>query len=156
MTQRTFRLIYALAALAFLVAGAAATRYVLARTALHECPFCQAAAPLQDWSRRTDLTPVKKERLSSLESSYQKGTNGLLSRLSEGQTRLCSLLETAPADSPTVDEQVDRVAAIRKEQDRLAAHHLLDVREVLTPDQRAGLFSAMKKGVCQPCELPGE
>lgn len=87
-------------------------------------------------SDKLNLSPEQEEIVTASRERLFEELRAMKGRLHEESDGLAELLAAAEVDPAAVSAQVDRVAAVRNEMQERLVKHLLDVRDVLEPDQR--------------------
>ncbi len=99
-----------------------------------------------------NLTDAQKDQISKLRTDFQTKMVDLKATLQKDKIALKAL---AQKDDLTRDEVISSVEAVNKAKNDIAiafANHLMDIREILTPEQRkiaqkhlSGMFMGMRK-----------
>jgi Spy/CpxP family protein refolding chaperone len=101
---------------------------------------------------KLNLTDAQKDQIAKLRTDFQTKMVDLKANLQKDQIALKALRNK---DDVTRDEVITSVEAVNKSKNAIAlawANHLMDIRNILTPEQRkiakkylAGMFMGMKK-----------
>ncbi len=103
------------------------------------------------WSNAIGLTKAQEEKLRPLEAALEKDIKGLQLKLAQERMSLCSLLRDDASDSKKLDDYVSRVGALESQQQRRVVEHLIEMRDILTTDQKDKFFNAIMQDICQGC-----
>jgi Spy/CpxP family protein refolding chaperone len=102
--------------------------------------------------KKLNLTDAQKDQISKLRTDFQTKMVDLRATLQKNTIALKALTKK---DDLTRDEVLSSVEAVNKAKNDIAiafANHLMDIREILTPEQRkiaqehlSGMFMGMRK-----------
>lgn len=117
----------------------------------------QALAPgsasVTQWTKGVKLTPEQKKKLEPLEASLKKDLDGLQLQLAKERMSICSIMREETQDTAKIVSYVSKVSALEGQQQRRVIQHLLDIRAILTPEQKDKFFAAIMHDVCENCRM---
>lgn len=111
----------------------------------------QGVVAAHAWAHTIGLSKEQEDRLKPLDASLEKDVKTLQLKLAQERMALCSLLRDGVSDSKELDDYVARVGALESQQQRRVVQHLIEMRNVLTPEQKDKFFNAIMQDICQGC-----
>lgn len=88
--------------------------------------------------RQKDLSPEQQQRMRAIMEADRSGLHTLFADLDAANTALAAkLLAPGPLDAASLQPEVDRISALRRQLMERGLKTALGVRAVLTPDQLA-------------------
>jgi len=97
-------------------------------------------------SWRETLTDSQKSQLEKLHLAMKKETSVLRAELGVKKTELKALAIKDNPDTQAIGRKTDEIMGIKKELMQKRISHLIEVRKVLTPEQRVSFDSALLSG----------
>lgn len=103
------------------------------------------------WAHSIGLTKEQEDKLEPLESALEKDINVLQMKLAQERMGLCSLIRNGGSNSKDIDDYVARVGLLESQQLKRVLHHLISMRDLLTPEQKNSFFDAVMRDICAGC-----
>jgi len=97
-------------------------------------------------SWKESLTEAQKSQLERLHLDMKKETGVLRAELGVKKAELKALTLRDNPDTQAIGRKTDEIMGIRKELMQKRINHLIEVRKVLTPEQRVSFDSAVMSG----------
>lgn len=104
----------------------------------HECRLKQS------W--KETLTDAQKSQLERLHLDMKKETSVLRAELGVKKAELKALTLRDNPDTQAIGRKTDEIMGIKKELMQKRVNHIIEVRKVLTPEQRVSFDSAVMSG----------
>lgn len=98
-------------------------------------------------SHLLDLSAEQESAIGKADPNFRGEAGELAAKLDAEQDRLAELLEDSGAARETVMAQVEKMMLAHNALERRVAEHILEVREHLSPQQRARLMGLMSERV---------
>src|SRR5262245_61986968 len=86
-----------------------------------------------------DLSQSQKDQIAKIRESHQKDMIDARADLQKAELEFRKLMRADDPDKGAINRQIDRMASIRADMMKTRVDQRLDVRDVLTPEQRAKL-----------------
>lgn len=96
-----------------------------------------------------NITPEQTSKVKELHLQFMKGANGLHTRIGEKEAHLQTLATDDKPDMKAIDLTIDEIHALKGQLAKLRMKLRMDIRQLLTPDQRIVFdrrMIAMEKG----------
>lgn len=140
---------------------AAATLLIVLVTSLTwwalDCISCRSnSANLQsitygNWAKELNLTKEQQEKLSKLDENVQPKLEKLTLQLSQVRLLLCDLLRKSEIHKDDLDKYTSEIGRLQAEEEKSTVLHLLDIKNILTPDQSQIFFTTIMRDICTEC-----
>ena len=88
-----------------------------------------------------DLTPAQREHIAERRDRIQKSAEIRIAELD-----LRSLMRAEKPDGRAIDEQIDKIAGLRADLQKTQVRTMLEIRSMLTPQQREKLRDLRMRG----------
>lgn len=85
---------------------------------------------------RLDLSKEQREKIADLREKQERGAIHLRADLQTARLDLRRLTRAEKADRMAINRQIDRIAQMRADMEKARINMMLDVRGMLTPEQR--------------------
>ncbi len=86
--------------------------------------------------RELDLTKEQREKVAELRERAERSAIRLRADLQTARLDLRRMVRAERADRMAINRQIDRIAQMRAEMEKARVAAMLDIRDVLTPEQR--------------------
>jgi Spy/CpxP family protein refolding chaperone len=93
--------------------------------------------------RNLDLSKEQRDKIADLRDKQQRNGIRLRSDLETARLDMRRLLRADKPDRAAINRQVERMASLRSDLEKARIGMMLDVRDVLTPEQREKMRGAM-------------
>ena len=100
----------------------------------------------RDRMAELNLSENQKERIAEVRESHQRERIQTQADLRLARLELRKLMRAEDPNQDAIDDQIDRMSSIRAEMMKSRVDQRLEVREILTPEQRNQLREGGKKG----------
>jgi Spy/CpxP family protein refolding chaperone len=100
--------------------------------------------------RELDLTEAQREKAADLHERALQKTVQLRADLASGRIELRRLMRTGSPDARAVDAQIDRLSALRGSIQKARVATMLELRGMLTPEQRKRFDAMHREGPMGP------
>lgn len=81
------------------------------------------------------LSAQQTETLKKLDSTFGKSADQICMKVCQGRFELLRMLGDPKANAKTIDQKVEEIGALQISLEKDVAHHILEVRKELTPEQ---------------------
>ncbi len=103
-----------------------------------------------DMMRDLDLSKDQRERISDLHEKQERAAIRMRADLQTARLDLRRLVRADRTDRVAINRQIDRIAQMRAEMEKARLGTMLDVRSVLTPEQRERARARERDGEREP------
>jgi Spy/CpxP family protein refolding chaperone len=86
--------------------------------------------------RELDLTKEQREKVAELRERAERSAIRLRADLQTSRLDLRRMVRAERADRMAINRQIDRIAQMRAEMEKARVAAMLDIRDLLTPEQR--------------------
>ena len=87
-----------------------------------------------EWKK--DLSDTQRKEVDKLQLAYKKKKFLLKSKLKQAKVEFALLITEDSPDQSAINKKIDQIAKLKAEKLHLKANHKIQVRKVLTPEQR--------------------
>lgn len=105
------------------------------------------------WKKELNLTDDQKQKMKALHESAKKDIMPLRKQLEEKKANLQKLSSAENPDESTISAEIDEIAKLQAQIQKIRVHTRLEVRKLLNDEQRA-IFDAHKPGPGKQCQKP--
>lgn len=137
----------------FFMGLAMATTYFCLEHFVYSRKFSKTCSLSRDqkWTHLLGLTPEQEKQLAPFDAALEKDLQEIQLKMAQERMALCTILRDNVGDSKDLEVLVNRIAALESQQQTEVVRHLVNVRNVLTPEQKTKFFSAIMQDICQGC-----
>jgi Spy/CpxP family protein refolding chaperone len=97
-----------------------------------------------------NLTPDQQQRMDAARARLVQQVDQLRQNLTPERDALVDLLSVAAPDRAAITAQLDKIAAVQRQIQGQVVEHLLEEKNLLTPDQQAAFNEIIRRRVCPP------
>lgn len=99
-----------------------------------------------------NLTREQKEKIAALNQTFGLSLLDLRKELAKERINLANYLSEPNPPQEKMDECIDKICLFQKEQQKKTVAYLLQIREVLTPEQQRKFFAGISYELCVGCQ----
>lgn len=107
-------------------------------------------------TRLLGLSDAQAAQIAALGSDYETRVRKACDAHCAARCRLAHALQDESATPAQLQQYLERMCASQQENDRATLEHLLNVRDVLTPEQRQKLAASLGACLCATCGGQGD
>lgn len=96
-----------------------------------------------EWKR--DLSDNQRKEVDKLKLTYKKQKYLLKSKIKQAKVELALLVTVDSPDQSAINKKIDQISTLKSEKLHLKTDHKIQVRKILTPEQRVKFDMAVLK-----------
>lgn len=105
----------------------------------------QKARPVRGYLDMISLTPEQKQEVEKIRERFLPHVEGIRSKLREKRLRLNDLIFQAKPDIKAIEDTGKEISDLQTELEKEVINHILQEKEILTPDQQQQFHEIIKK-----------
>ncbi len=103
-----------------------------------------------DLAKQLGLTPEQVTELDAARAELMSNLEATSHEVSLAHEALAELMTVAEPDRAAIDEQIERIGALRQQQQRELVEHFLEVKARLTPEQTEAFNELIRRVLSRP------
>lgn len=105
------------------------------------------------WKKELNLTDEQKQKMKALHENAKKDIMPLHKQIEEKKANIQKLASAANPDESAINAEIDEIANLQAQIQKIRMHTRLEARKLLNDEQRA-IFDAHKPGPGKHCQKP--
>ncbi|MBD3271077.1 MAG: periplasmic heavy metal sensor [Elusimicrobia bacterium] len=127
------------------------TWVMLLKTTYPGC-FCNVHPEIsKELIKRLDLSDEQKEQIKKIEKNSDAAFKSLTTQHAQVRLLLCDLLKKSSIETADIEKYANEIGRLTVEEERLTIDQMIQIRNILNPDQTKEFFNAIMTDICTGC-----